>query len=683
MSKFIKRTPNMTQYNITPITKSGYPLGFEQALSGTIGRWYLASHAVMQGDRVSLGNSLKTQFQPLAVQMTSQVEVLQKNYYIRLRYIYGDDDMQDMLSMDTRELKENTAFPQVNLQKIVSVVFPVSRMSYSDFFMSDTDIAQLESFALAADALANLCDILSAYTPYYEDFWADKKADILTYFAAFDGNMPSSVDERKEVLIQALWIYLHDLAGSDSFLAQHGYPYVLRSDLHLAYDKMQSTAPDFHLAFSTLNMWDAPLRAWYATWFENFRNSTIERKSKLPNYHRWTLSGLSNADLLNCLIPRYLPWQDDYMTTMSPDDISRHVFAVIFDGSASSSTKWDKNNGPLVATKTNGLNAVLSNLTAQSVPTPAFQSLPEGLEQRSFTYRNPDTLEQTTLSLPVPNKFGQSVDQQATSSFSTYLCLELNELRAASAVERWLKAVFAGGDEYTDYSKSVYGVDLPEVITQRPEYISEVSGMCNVTETMSNVDTDQSVMGEKRAVMSAGSDGDGATCYCPEFGIVLNVMGMRPEAHYFNPLNPTLLTHAFVDLPNPRLASGRDELSINAEFGAPTFADDDTSAFKFFGHSTPYHLWKGRLNCCLGDFTQDKAFYLSTRFFGKQAERFVSQYGSAYDFTLEPMLNASLIHCRPTLQMFIDSNSWTSKWFGFWKHDFYVERGLPVTTETI
>lgn len=663
MSKFLKRTTNVPNFNMTPINKSGFKMGYQQAISGSIGQWLTSSQFVMPGDRASLGNSLKCQFVPLTVQMTGHVDVEQNNFYVRLRSLYGNSQFYNWLSVDTHDFSaQSESLPTISLQSLVKMLHGSAATEYGlplppfefDGFVYITWRAGLSS---AFTKMKNDCK-------YYEDFFDD----LLSSIDSFGQPNATSFKDWEDNVYNAIY---DRIIGGNSYLCMHQYPCVSFYELKWILANWRSggshSVDDWVANFSDITYNDAPLRAFYSWWFENQRSTTLERKNGLPDYHVWTFAPLSNKDMLNCLIPRYLNWRDDAYTTQSVDDPSRHVFAAIF--TADSTFNYSDSGWPDGASE--------DNMVAR------------GIKETVINYRNQNSNKDVSVTIPLPNTLGLNL-KDFSQNDADFFRLDLQELRIAKMAETWLKRVFVSGDEYVDYHKGIYGVDLPEVIAQRPEYISSSSNSVDVSETMSNIDSaDGSVMGEKRAVMAAGTGGDGETFYCPEFGIVLSNLGMRPDPIY-RPTNAALRMTTFTDLPNPIMASGRDELTRKYEYGASVMRLHDTTLMASMGHTTPYHYFKQRLSSVHGDFLTEKAFYTFLRPFGSlniSMKGRTPEGNGRLPFVAEnfaPLLNAQdVTHCRPNLAMFIDSNRLTSKWFGFWQHDFFVERALPVCTEII
>lgn len=645
-----KNTVNEANVHFSDVQKSGFSLGYSSQLSGTIGKLLPVScQWVMSGDRVSGGNSLRAQFEPLAVPMSGRLSLDSHNFYVRMRNIYGYDwtDFQNL----NQGVQEITSLPTFTMKELMTylvtsasfpVLYPYAPTAWSTF-KNDVDSFLNNDQGIKAITDFTTEDFITEYRKAINSFLAETAAPV---------DQATYIDAVKTVM----YLVCDKLVGEGSYLDYFGYPILDHRSINKLVDTYcVDSATGFAWAdvVSDVPLSGAPLRAMYFIWYTFYRNIYTEPKAKCINPRKWTSTKLAIATLAKLIVPRFRNWNIDMFTGAQIDDISRHVYAGI--PSAANSQTWSTNNDFEDYTPVDAGNV-------QEVAA-------EGIVSQTLQYLDQDGVVKQ-INVNVPTMFG-SAFIAGTGTSTGQPNLPLLQLRRAKFLENYLKRVFYGGDLHRDYIKAVYGVDLSESISNIPEYLPGGSSTpCDVSMEVNNTTTEYSPAGQKTAVMACDASGDGFEKFCDEFGLIINIISFLPECSYDHMPNQ-LLYSKLMDFPIPQFAQQDDELSHRFEISRTALKSEQAASLKPFAHHPYKHDWRGRVNDFHGNALSTRKMY---------------NFGRLFDYSDDattPKLNASFLHCKPSLDMFISSSPLNDVWFGYADHEFYVERALTAYVEQL
>lgn len=640
---------NSTHYNIEDVKKSGYKMGYSSQLSGKIGLLQVGGYNyVMPNDKFSGGNSYRIQFEPLAVPMTGRMKFDSHNFMVTMRSVYGVD-FQDFCSVANRDGGGNSdlTLPQITLKQIVKHMvtrlrFPSPCVSYADY---DTWLLAVDQW-LGDDPSDNgLYDLCKS--ELITDFWTMYSTAAVNLIQGLQDVDATTFKDAVKTIMYAL---IDPFVGEGSMLDHFGYPIISHVQFDRLYDQMTSDtiAGAWYDLVSDAQWMDFPVRAQFFVWWSYYRNVNAEPKYKFMNPLKWTMAPLSDADLFKCLLPRFRNWDLDMFTGAEVDDISHHVYAKV----PGESQFWNFNDA-------NG-----AYLPAQNADD--FYKNSAGSTDISLSYVDIDGVSQdVTTSFPsifAPNSISDSIQSEGMG-------LQLLELKRAKMLERYLKRNFAFGDLYRDRLLAHYGINLSDKTLQLPEYLGGSTSMIDVSQEVNNTTTAESPAGEKTAVMTGESQGDGYNGFAEEFGIVLNIISLLPECSY-DCTCPQLSIKKFFDLPLPEFANQDDMISLRQDVQRTAVLSDKASSITPFAHHPYMYAWRSRVNDFHGNALSVRKMYNFGRMY-------------SYDTNSTPKFNASFLHCNPSLNMFVSSSPLYDFWFGYGDHDFFVERALPQVVENI
>lgn len=173
---------------------------------------------------------------------------------------------------------------------------------------------------------------------------------------------------------------------------------------------------------------------------------------------------------------------------------------------------------------------------------------------------------------------------------------EVEEIRRANALQRWLERASAVGHRYIEAIFGHFGVRSSDARLQRPELIGYNSAPLRIdtvlqTSQTSNEDTPT---GTRYGTMNSSCQFmlDDGSFYCEEHMIIMNLMFIRPEADYVQGLAKEWKLFDRMDWPWPEFAKLGDEEIKNHEIYWQGQTADDAG----FGYSQRYAWTKYHKN---------------------------------------------------------------------------------------
>lgn len=656
----------------TDVAKSGLNLTYRNHLGGLVlGRLYpQAFQHLMPADKISGNNEASLTFEQLSTPVVDDMDVCVHNFLVTLRSI---DNRWEKFMTPTKlnNMNKNVSVPTFQLGTILSSI--VSWLSFNVITLSYPDNKKTMTFNIAPFLSFNLWDSV-----YHSDSMHDLYYQLKPYFPGSDSqSFDIDSDDGYSRAVEILVTIFDFFVGKRSLLDYFGYLHltedtirnglsdiITRSNYYpttLSFNDLMNNSEDdgrsqnfFNTQYvSDDDAWkgspvyplqnEYSLRAYYAIWFEYYRNYDLEpRSASLPEYRDFggtTIFNDYSMQYLHYLVPRIRSWQQDAFTTAGIDDISRHVFAPLLDGFTIDNT-MDTSLQP---------SGILDNNTVM----------------QQISWRNPATGAVATIDCPIPTRLISTL-QSSPTTMNTY-GIELLSLRKAQMLENYLKRIYYGGDEYRDRMLHLYGSRIEDYRINRPQWLSSSLDMVSPRQEVANTgvkpgDDSGFSIGERLVTATAEQRGnDGFTEFCPEFGIYISMLSIMPHATY-DPYIMQNLQVKYTDFPIPQFANQMEDVINTLEISR------SNSSPSAFGYAPYGHSYRYRVDEVHGDYHDTKYDYVFLRFF---------------DDENVPNLSWSFIHCRPKLPMFVDSVLLDGQVYGTFKHNFLVERALPSPVEVI
>lgn len=110
----------------------------------------------------------------------------------------------------------------------------------------------------------------------------------------------------------------------------------------------------------------------------------------------------------------------------------------------------------------------------------------------------------------------------------------VNDLRTASAIQRWLERASRVGTRYIEVLKGFFDVNSSDKRLQRPEYIGGAKTTVAMSEVLQTSSTDTETPQGNMAGHGIGvAQGQNISYYCEEHGYLFGIMSVLPKTAYF------------------------------------------------------------------------------------------------------------------------------------------------------
>ena len=238
----------------------------------------------------------------------------------------------------------------------------------------------------------------------------------------------------------------------------------------------------------------------------------------------------------------------------------------------------------------------------------------------------------------------------------------INELRKATALQRWLELMARAGSRYREQIYAIFGERIPDYTVQIPKYLGGGKTPIMVSEILSTYE-DKSVSNSRPAgdmyghALALGND-IGFTESFDEHGIILGLCRVIPKASYAQGLNKFWQKFDKFDHYFPQFANLGEQEVYNKEIYVEGNEDDDNA---IFGYQQRYAEYKYAENRVAGDFRDTLAHWELSRRFENNA----------------PVLNQSFIECAPDTRIFaIEDDNEDKCWISLY-HRVNAIRPIP------
>lgn len=223
-------------------------------------------------------------------------------------------------------------------------------------------------------------------------------------------------------------------------------------------------------------------------------------------------------------------------------------------------------------------------------------------------------------------------DLSSSSSF------DVKDLRVAFQIQRWLELANRGGVRYTEFLRSFFGVSPRDDRLQRPEYIGGSKSPIVISEVLQTSSTDSEPTPQgNMAGHGIGADRTYIGSYTStEFGIVMGLLSVMPEAKYQQGINRQWLRRTKFDFLFPQFTGLSEQAIEQAEIYA---TDTESENRKVFGFNEVY----------------DELRSMPSQICGKMRTVF-DYWHLGRKFDSSPALNSDFITCNPSKRIFAVSD---------------------------
>jgi len=173
----------------------------------------------------------------------------------------------------------------------------------------------------------------------------------------------------------------------------------------------------------------------------------------------------------------------------------------------------------------------------------------------------------------------------------------INDLRRAYAVQRWLEKMARGGSRYYELIKNMFNVTASDARLQRPEYITGTKAPIVVSEVLNTTGTEDAPQGSMAGHGISVTDGFNGTYYCEEHGYIIGIVSIMPKIGYTSGIPKHFLYRDRLEYPWPDFARIGEQPIQNQELTLWTTDPEGT-----FGYIPRYAEWKTHIPRVAGEF---------------------------------------------------------------------------------
>ena len=363
-----------------------------------------------------------------------------------------------------------------------------------------------------------------------------------------------------------------------------------------------------------------PFRAYQLIYHEYFRDQNVGTE-----YEQFTNSGLLTGNFAEHLSLRKSNWEKDYFTSSLPF-LQRGGEVELPLGEVKVDTAFKDNGGDPT---TNNINIGNNDRIHLG-----------GYNNSAYEGGFSGTMESVTI----------------------------NELRKATALQRWLELMARAGSRYREQIFAIFGERIPDYTVQVPQYlgggktpimISEVLSTYAQTSSASTGSSTDRPMGDMAGHALGLGDNIGFKQSFDEHGIILGLCRIIPKASYVQGLSRFWQKFDKFDHYFPQFANLGEQEVYNKEIyikgNEASGGDND-----IFGYQQRYAEYKYAQNRVAGDFRDN-----------------LSHWELSRRFTDHPLLNQSFIECTPDDRIFAITDSTEDKiWISLY-HKVDALRPMP------
>lgn len=209
-----------------------------------------------------------------------------------------------------------------------------------------------------------------------------------------------------------------------------------------------------------------------------------------------------------------------------------------------------------------------------------------------------------------------------TSSELTSGVVNIRDLRASSALQRYAERSLLWGNRYEEFIQREFGIKPRDSRIQRPEYLGGGSGTLQISEVLQTAEGSNTGVGTMRGHGIAGLSQRPIKFRCPEHGLIIGLLSIRPVPVYTQGVNREFLKKSRLDFFTPELAN----IGMQEVLQRELFVTKD-NANAVFGYSDRYQEYRYNMPKVTGEFRGTLNFWNMAR-----------------NFSAAPVLNESFIN---------------------------------------
>lgn len=238
--------------------------------------------------------------------------------------------------------------------------------------------------------------------------------------------------------------------------------------------------------------------------------------------------------------------------------------------------------------------------------------------------------------------------------------IDVNELRRATRLQRWLERNMRAGSRYTEHLLAHWGILSDDARLQRPEYIGGGKSPVVISEVLNmaqnNTAGNEQYAGEMYGHAINVGIANEASKFCKEHGYIMGIISVMPDTAYMQGLPRHFTRLDTLDYYFPEFAQlGEQEVKMKELYFSGVSQDDEET----FGYQSRYAEYKYAPSTVHGEFRNTLEYWHLARKFGSK-----------------PQLNSTFLQCVPDTRIFAVESEPQKLWAQIY-HDVVAVRPMP------
>lgn len=133
------------------------------------------------------------------------------------------------------------------------------------------------------------------------------------------------------------------------------------------------------------------------------------------------------------------------------------------------------------------------------------------------------------------------------NTFLNATTFDISDLRLATQLQKWAERNARGGTRYDEYIRAHFGVTPKDARLQLPEFLGGLKMPILVGENYQTSETNATPQGNRVGIGNAYGGDKIRTYFCEEYGLIMGIASILPQAKYQQGLNRQWLKHDILD----------------------------------------------------------------------------------------------------------------------------------------
>lgn len=254
--------------------------------------------------------------------------------------------------------------------------------------------------------------------------------------------------------------------------------------------------------------------------------------------------------------------------------------------------------------------------------------------------------------------FGNNLLYVNLSDAATF---DANDMRYVFAAQRFMELSNRAGNRYIEFLQAHFAVSPTDARLQRPEFIGMCSAPIIVSEVLQNSESvEGNPLGKIGGHAISATTGDIGSYRCEEFGIIIGLMTIVPDAMYHQGIPRNWLKQTRYDWCLPEFVNTGEQEILQEEIFAENGTGNNGSFFGYQGRFDEYRYMSSNVKGAVRP-GQNLDFWTQCRHFDSA-----------------PALNSTFLECNPDRRVFSVTDETQTDWIVSVGHNIRAVRPLPM-----